>query len=767
MKKKILAILLVLVLAATVIVATACDDSGLIVKNEKRDFTRITASVTYNGRASQVSKLDLNATINNWLVNVANNYGSSYYQEALKQIRTSYNQANESLAETEAYRLMCIDEFYKRVMAGDDAAKKALAEAANTTGKAYNVAARIKEIETVLPEDQLIEAIKNYNADMQTGFDSFREAYEKEIENRNNVSKSTENIKSLNLDSLPWKLVYEKGEELLENGLKVSVTYDDKENTTVELDRDDYTVTGFSSDEVKDKVTVTVTFGEETADFDVKIVKAQTSRPAMPKEDEDEEEEEDEEVKEMEEKLKAALAASKEKGYSDFYEVVEDARFEVELERKIKLAKDGNETTEPDLELYKVLKEAKRRLEKQLDANYRTYDYYFLEELKSQVVSAYEDLFVEDAEASEEAIVQAYNEKIASQTEALRLGTKTYKDIADSADVKTQIVHEDGGYFYVGNLLLGLTDELKELYDSFKADGASEKALKDYAATLIEKIAVIVSNPEYDKDAKCEEEECTCTACKNYQGENPGPCTNEDCTCEKCPNKRFITEDYAAEHGINLNEDNMIDWADMIAAIYEDLGTVGSTDEERAEIIKKFKKLVYMANDDEGFFDKLSGDYAGYYLNNEESEWVESFTRLSRALANGPTEAEIAEFHIVGTGVGSYGYCPTDYGYHVVMLFGYAMKDKAAATDLGNGLYALPLDAITDYGAYEPAEEEGEPAKGTIKYGIKETLDSTVKDAAKGNVKDSFQKGALKDASKTTIKYYKDIYEDLIEQYED
>ena len=46
MKKKLLVILMILVLAITIIVATACGDSGMIVKNKERDFKRATANIT-------------------------------------------------------------------------------------------------------------------------------------------------------------------------------------------------------------------------------------------------------------------------------------------------------------------------------------------------------------------------------------------------------------------------------------------------------------------------------------------------------------------------------------------------------------------------------------------------------------------------------------------------------------------------------------------------------------------------------------------------
>ena len=199
MKKKLLVLLIVLVLAASMIVATACNDSGMIVKNQKRNMTQVTADVTYAGRAAQVDKLELNQTIYNFVYQYYSYYqqgyvGQSTYQGIIDNIGTSYNNANKSLAQDEAYTLYCIDELYKDVQQNGTEEAKKKAAAASTVGKKYNLQARIKEIESLLPTKDLIAAIKEYNEEMQESFDSFREAYEKEINAATATGKSTENV---------------------------------------------------------------------------------------------------------------------------------------------------------------------------------------------------------------------------------------------------------------------------------------------------------------------------------------------------------------------------------------------------------------------------------------------------------------------------------------------------------------------------------------------------------------------------------------------
>ena len=732
MKKKLLVLLIVLVLAASMIVATACNDSGMISKNTERDFTRVTAAVSYADRAAQVDKLELNATIYNFVYQYYSYYQQGYisqdsYQSVLDNIEKSYDQANESLAKTEAYTLKCIDELYKRVQASGTAEEKAKAVAASTAGKAYSAADRIKEIESVLPLKDLIAAVEAYNEGRQSAFDTLRDAYEEEMKNASSTDKSTDNVKEL-LVTAPWKTTYEKGESLLENGLKVQAKYND--DTVVDLERSDYTVTGFSSDEVKDSVDVTVTFGNTTATFAVKIIAALPSRPAMPKEEEEEEEK----------------------------TVVPDL-FEVDLDKQIEAAKTEDAT------LYKTLKEVKRRLEKQMSSNYRDYGYYYLSALKERVVTAYEEIVGKAASATETEITAEFNKKLEEQKQALLLGTSKYSDVSDASSVKSEIVHKDGKVFYVRNLLLKITDDLQAQYDAFKDEKvANDEALEAYLNGMIDKTGIYVSNVEYDKDATCEEENCTCTACANYKGENPGPCTAENCTCEKCPNKRFVTTEFASEHGLALSEDgtiNILAVRDEVAKELKDLSDGGATP---TEMIKAFDRLTYMLNDDEGAFTALTDGKLGYSLSMDESSYVENFTALSRALAYG-TAAEKAEWHVVGTGVGSFGWCYTNYGIHFVMLSGYALEDPAAAgvTALGNDLYAIAENTITDYASYEPATET-DLAKGTVIYEIKEKLLSDKKDELIGDFKKDFYQNEIEQNVKIT--YSKKVYKDLIEQYQ-
>jgi len=741
MKKKLLTVLIILVLALSMIVATACGDGEMFSKNNERDVTQITASVSYGGRNSQVTKLDLSNTINNWVYQYYSYYQQGYitesnWQAILENLATSFTQANESLAETEAYTLKCIAVLFDKVQSGNDEEAKTAANAASTVNKAYNEKERIAEIESLLSPKYLAAARKSYNEEMQEAFDSYREAYETELQNGARNTKSTENIEELILDTTKVKKEYEKGASSLNlNGLKVSVKYKDVE-TPVDLIRSDYTVTGFKSDEVTDKNTITVTFGTTTATFDVKIVAAKPSRPAMPKEEEEE-------------------------------EVTEVTLFEKTLEADKTAAKAS------DIEEYKILVEAERRMNKSLENNYRTMDYYYLSKLKTEVVNMVEEMQAEDLKATGAEIQAEYDKNKADQKAKLLVDDSDYAStITDAEKSKTQIVHTDEGYFYVQHVLFKLTDELQAEYDEFKDEKtASDEKLEEYLNSLIDQVPVYISNVEYDKDAECESEDCDCPECTNYKGTEPGACDGT-CTCVKCSAKRFVNDDFIANtdkyvsadgfalNGAKVNEDKTINVHEVLRAMYADLGTVGenATLEERQAILDKFEKWIYMCNDDEGFFTTLSDGKLGYALGKTESEYVANFTALSRALAYG-TDAE--NWDIKGSGVGAYGYCYTEYGIHVIMLAGYA-ADNAVADGT---LFVEPLTAVSDITEYKAAESETEIAEGTIASYLGQSIIKEKQDEAKGKFKKDFYKDELEDESVTKITYNDKVYQDLIDAY--
>jgi len=760
MKKKLLVLLMVLVLSAILIAATACNDSnGMFVKDDARDYAQVSANVTYAERDSQVTKnevvLAVSAEYNYYYQLYYQNYGSSYAQSYAQyfigRIEEEYDDSNESLAKTEAYTLKCLEELYKRAVEKDASVKNV-----STAKKAYDADKRVAEIEKILSvvsEEDLIEAVEAYNNFLQTTyFDKYRKNYEEELE-KSVATKSTDGVTKVTIRQKPYVLEYEVDTESLDKrGLIVDATYKiNGKETVVELDSRDYTVTGFSaSSEAKDQE-ITVTFGDLTDTFTVDIIPKKPTRNAKPTEEEKE--------------VKTEVPV----------------RFEKDLDSKIETAR----TT--DLAEYKLLVEVKRRVFKALEDNHTSCDYWYLYYLKQQVQTCYQNLIGKEAEATvtEEKVVAEYQSRLASQEKALIEGTSKYSEIMGGDDAKMQIVHDvSENYFYVYNLLFKTNEDKKisEPYDAAKATNTwSDAKLEDYFRTLSDTFEVYISNPEYDKDAECEKDSCPCVACENYKGATPGACTAEDCTCVACKNHRFLNkafaEKYAEKYGVlkgedesavyvfPRNENGTINVRDVMRVVQGELGDIDDTEgtlADRQAMLNAFIDWIYQCNDDSGMFTTLEEDKVGYGLSDKNSSYVTEFTALSRALATGGPAADLLKYEVRGTGVGAYGWCYTNYGIHFIMLSGYAYPAEYKKTEenlLASGYYKLPIDAIVDLVAYDATTKEG-----TLRYYIREDLKSEANEKAVNDFQEAFYQVELEKNVK--IEYNKKVYKDILKQYE-
>ena len=77
-------------------------------------------------------------------------------------------------------------------------------------------------------------------------------------------------IKSLTIDLKNAKREYRLGDKVDNAGINVTVTY--KNGATREISAENYTVTGFDSSAVTDKQTLTVTYGDASATYDISVV---------------------------------------------------------------------------------------------------------------------------------------------------------------------------------------------------------------------------------------------------------------------------------------------------------------------------------------------------------------------------------------------------------------------------------------------------------------------------------------------------------------
>ncbi len=729
MRKKLIALALVLIIAIT-FVLSACGTDGFIRKNEERDIRQITATASYNGRIALIDKGELNASINQYLNMLVQYYSYGYisadqYYGAIEQMGKNYESANESLGKSALFVLYCIDyvaESYK-----DDAAKYALINAASTKGKTYSlnkiadvdlyISDRIAELEAILTTQQLNDVISALNDELQKQFDEYRTEVKQEIELTKTKQDQVipQGAKSIRITP-PRKLVYEVGEAINTSGLIVEAVYEDESAVVIEKD---YTITGFTSESIASDVEVTVKHGDLEAKFTVQIVEARPTRTQKTVEEEAVPYPTDEDGKML---------------------LLEKFNFTV------------NQADYEERSEYNIDKEAMRRLIAGMDDSYRNYDYYYLKKLESKIVKVCEELIHAGIIVTDEDINSFYNREVAKQMEGY-LSTDYGSSTLESAPYNT-IAHkvtEEKGFFYVKHILFKFhsaqSEAITRLVNEKTANDEAIQRMREQYANLI---GVWLSNPDYDAEAVCEDEDCDCTYCDNYTGDlGYGENHDEDCDCVACPAKKYLN-------------DNAINVLAVIAEIEADLENIresGSYTSEAARIktlIDKFDEWIYKANEDDGMFSTLSEGGLGYLVPpSGDSGYVKEFEKLSRALA--------------AEGVGAGGWCVTEYGIHYIVVTGFASD---VAPEVGQQYVNLPLDYVVNAITFEQITSGDEykvyTSANDFYYVDKGTLAQYIYDAVYSNKKSdafaSFQKEFYNGYSATNIVYYPNAYNNTVKE---
>ncbi len=133
---------------------------------------------------------------------------------------------------------------------------------------------------TATYEDTTSSPVKNDDLEI-TGFDSSNATDKQTITVTYGGKTATfdvkivkANVTSITIKTQPNKLEYFTGGEIDLTGLEVTATYEDTTSSPVK--NDDLEITGFDSSKEADSQTVTVTYGEKTATFTVKIKQGYT-----------------------------------------------------------------------------------------------------------------------------------------------------------------------------------------------------------------------------------------------------------------------------------------------------------------------------------------------------------------------------------------------------------------------------------------------------------------------------------------------------------
>lgn len=331
---------------------------------------------------------------------------------------------------------------------------------------------------------------------------------------------------------------------------------------------------------------------------------------------------------------------------------------------------------------------ALNELKKQLADNYKSYDYYLNSAYETQLISKYKRELGEKFDPDDTAVKAEYERYVSLNKEKFSIETEANYKSAISSSLTNTVYHptSEHGYGYVFNILFKFSDEQSTELKNFTAGQPDKTIVEKYRAQLANKIEVMKSNPDYDPDEVCEE-------CEKAQKDNKDP--NKYCTKEKC-NAR----PYEVDSEGNIKKYNVMDVINELTAKLD----AASSFEAKREIAAQY---VYMVNDDTGMYNTSSNNAItaggnGYLISPHETDktYVEEFSKKGRELVN--------------NGLGSYGWCVTDYGIHF-MFVSYIPYD-ATKVEKEN---EIPLKYIVYYGREDDENDKNKTLRDVIVQDLK------------------------------------------------
>lgn len=331
---------------------------------------------------------------------------------------------------------------------------------------------------------------------------------------------------------------------------------------------------------------------------------------------------------------------------------------------------------------------ALNELKKQLADNYKSYDYYLNSAYETQLISKYKRELGEKFDPDDTAVKAEYDRYVSLNKEKFSIETEANYKSAISSSLTNTVYHptSEHGYGYVFNILFKFSDEQSTELKNFTAGQPDKTIVEKYRAQLANKIEVMKSNPDYDPDEVCEE-------CEKAQKDNNDP--NKYCTKEKC-NAR----PYEVDSEGNIKKYNVMDVINELTAKLD----AATSFEAKREIAAQY---VYMVNDDTGMYNTssnnaITGNGNGYLISPHETDktYVEEFSKKGRELVN--------------NGLGSYGWCVTDYGIHF-MFVSYIPYD-ATKVEKEN---EIPLKYIVYYGREDDENDKNKTLRDVIVQDLK------------------------------------------------
>lgn len=334
---------------------------------------------------------------------------------------------------------------------------------------------------------------------------------------------------------------------------------------------------------------------------------------------------------------------------------------------------------------------ALNELKKQLADNYKSYDYYLNSAYETQLISKYKRELGKDFNPDDAAIESEYKNYVSLNKEKFSIETKANYKSAISSSLTNTVYHptSEHGYGYVFNILFKFSDEQSTELKNFTAGQPDKELVKAFRDALAKGIKVRKSKLNYDPEAVCDD-------CKAIQTESKDPnkyCTKTEKECNARP--------YEVDENGDIKKYNVMD---VIKELEEKLGNA-TTFEAKREIAAQY---VYMVNDDPGMYNTssnnaITGNGNGYLIapHEDDKTYVEEFTKKGRELVN--------------NGLGSYGWCVTDYGIHFMFVsyIPYDTTVSGVADDL------IPPDYIVYYGREDDENDKNKTLRDVIVQDLK------------------------------------------------
>ncbi len=515
MKKKIMAVMLVFSMLAMTF--AGCTD--IIKKNEGRDFNQIISSVTYTTKyddkvynmSSSISKGDFVLSFNSNAAMYMQYYGMTK-EQAAEYILKSMSQKELMTLFAKAYV----------IKNGIEGTSKTL-NPENSSNK------------EVLTNAEIDKAIKATNKEMKSALDSIIEQIISD-ESKNSGDTTTEKIEDSSKDEVTNRVIFDsKGGSSVDD---VIVGKGKKVIKPANPTKTDYTFGGWylmeknANGDYVETETKFIFTGDKAMTINArtylyaKWLPYKAPRVQLPKATEYEEE--------FDPMKEVATENIEKEFFDEKYQVSTNKLWDFETIKNKITVDDEKFTTEDAVKAEKERKlavyisEGLAKLQKNMKANYRDYNYYLNEKYKSVLLEKFQRAAEGAPTVSQQEIQKEFDKVVAQNKETFKDDDKTKYENALKTSLTSTYFHSmtgDKAYAFTSNILLKFDAEtLKKLTDIVSGpDGANAEQIKKYRDELAQSFKVKVSNPYYDAEAKCDVHECSDASC------DPMTCPEHTC----------------------------------------------------------------------------------------------------------------------------------------------------------------------------------------------------------------------------------------------